>query len=273
MEVAQLGNYRPPSSCWSNRLGWVRAVWVLSFWKLLLRIRSGEGEWTLWACRSRRAKTKSLVAQWHLLHPTEKLGPVEGRLCWVGESGEIFLIGTLPRERCALKECKAGDGERSCPHIPRKFLVRHCVEDPSLGVMWPLFFSLSQSNGLAFLTFWSFLFSLLAPILLACILSYFRCVHLFRPYGSQPIRLLCPWNSPGKNSGVGCHALLQGIFPTQGSNTGLLHCRQILYCLSHPGSPRILEWVDISSSRRSSQLRDQTSVSFIICIGRWVLYH
>ena len=38
---------------------------------------------------------------------------------------------------------------------------------------------------------------------------------------------------PGKNTGVGCHALLQGIFPTQGSNPGLLHCRQILYHLSH----------------------------------------
>ena len=42
-------------------------------------------------------------------------------------------------------------------------------------------------------------------------------------------------DSPGKNSGVGCHALFQGIFPTQGSNPGLLHCRQILYCLSHQG--------------------------------------
>ena len=183
MEVAQLGNHRPPSSCWGNSLGVVRAVWVLSLCKLPPRIRSGEGEWTLWACRSRTAKTKRLVAQWHLFHPTEKLGPVGGRLCWVGGSGEIFLIGTLPRERCALKECKAGDGERSCPHTPRKFLVRHYVEDPSLGVTWPLFLSLSQSNGLAFLTFCSFLFSLLASILLACVLSRFSCVQLFQPYG------------------------------------------------------------------------------------------
>ena len=43
-------------------------------------------------------------------------------------------------------------------------------------------------------------------------------------------------DSPGKNTGVGCHALLQGIFPTQGSNPGLPHCRQILYYLSHQGS-------------------------------------
>ena len=45
--------------------------------------------------------------------------------------------------------------------------------------------------------------------------------------------------SPGKNTRVGCQALLQGIFPTQGSNPGLLHCRQILYCLSYQGSPFI----------------------------------
>ena len=42
---------------------------------------------------------------------------------------------------------------------------------------------------------------------------------------------------PGKNTGVGCHFLLQGIFPTQGSNPGLPHCRQILYQLSHKGRP------------------------------------
>ena len=45
-----------------------------------------------------------------------------------------------------------------------------------------------------------------------------------------------PWNSPGQNTGVGSLSLLQGIFPTQGLNPGLLHCRQIFYCLSHKGS-------------------------------------
>ena len=54
---------------------------------------------------------------------------------------------------------------------------------------------------------------------------------------------LFPWNSPGPNNGVGSHSLLQEIFPTQRSNPGLPHCRQILYQLSHKGSPRILEWV------------------------------
>ena len=55
--------------------------------------------------------------------------------------------------------------------------------------------------------------------------------------GLSFFRPLCPENSLGKNTGVGCHYLLQGIFLTQGLNPGLLHCRQIPYCLSHQQSP------------------------------------
>ena len=61
-----------------------------------------------------------------------------------------------------------------------------------------------------------------------------------QPYGPKPARLLCPWDSPGKNTGVGCHALLQGIFPTQGWNPGLLcllHCHVCSLPLSLPGKP------------------------------------
>ena len=47
--------------------------------------------------------------------------------------------------------------------------------------------------------------------------------------------LLCPWNFPGKKTGVGSHSLLQGIFPTQGLNRGLLHCKRTLYHLSRQG--------------------------------------
>ena len=52
-----------------------------------------------------------------------------------------------------------------------------------------------------------------------------------------PISVSCPSNSPGKNTAVDCHALLQDMFPTQESNQSLLHCRQILYYLSHQGIP------------------------------------
>jgi len=58
----------------------------------------------------------------------------------------------------------------------------------------------------------------------------------FRAHGLQPTRLLCPWNSPGKHTGLGSHLLLQGIFLTQGLNLGLQQYRQFLYYLSHQGS-------------------------------------
>ena len=60
------------------------------------------------------------------------------------------------------------------------------------------------------------------------------------PRGLQPIRPLCPRDSPGKNTGVGCHSFLQGISPTQGSNPDLLHCSWVLYHLNHQGRPVFL---------------------------------
>ena len=63
---------------------------------------------------------------------------------------------------------------------------------------------------------------------------------LLWPHRLYPARLLCPWDCPGNNTRVGCHFLLQGIFLTQESNPGLLHCRQILYWLSYDRSPAIL---------------------------------
>ena len=79
----------------------------------------------------------------------------------------------------------------------------------------------------------------------------------------QPHGLYSPWHSPGQNTGVGSLSLLQGIFPTQGSNPGLPNCRQVLYQLSHQGSPRILEPVAYPFSSRSSRLRDRIRVSCI----------
>ena len=65
----------------------------------------------------------------------------------------------------------------------------------------------------------------------------------------RPRGLYSPWNSLGQNTGMGSLSLLQGIFLTQGLNPGLPHCSQILYQLSHKGSPRILEWVAYPFSR------------------------
>ena len=63
------------------------------------------------------------------------------------------------------------------------------------------------------------------------------CLTVCDPMDWSPPGSSVHGDSPGKNTGVDCHALLQGIFPTQGLNTGLSHCRRVLYCLSCQGSP------------------------------------
>ena len=106
--------------------------------------------------------------------------------------------------------------------------------------------------------------SILAIYQNLAIVSYSLCESHSVMYDSlQPHQLYSPWNSPGQNTGVGSLSLLQGIFPTQGLNPGLPHCRQILYQLSHKESPRILEWVAYPFSSGSSQPRNWTGVSYI----------
>ena len=79
-----------------------------------------------------------------------------------------------------------------------------------------------------------------------------------RPHG-----LYSPWNSAGQNTGVGSLSLLQGIFPTQGSNPGLPHCRGILYQLSHNGSLRIQEWVKLKDEVERVTLTSASGQRFI----------
>ena len=81
----------------------------------------------------------------------------------------------------------------------------------------------------------------------------------------RPYELYSPWNSRDQNTGVGSLSILQGI-PTQGSNSALLHCRRILYQLSHKGSPRILGWATYPFCRGSSWPRNWTGIS---CIAGW----
>ena len=78
-----------------------------------------------------------------------------------------------------------------------------------------------------------------------------------------PHGLYSSWNSPGQNSGVGSLSLLQGIFPTHGSNPGLPNWRQILYQVSHKGNPTTLKGVANPFSSESSWPRNQTAVSCI----------
>ena len=87
--------------------------------------------------------------------------------------------------------------------------------------------------------------------------------YSLQPHGLQPTRLLCLYNSPGKNVGVGCHSLLQRIFPTQGSNTGLLHCSKFFYCLTHQAIfffPKYdIKWLSYNISQDKHQSTIQES--------------
>ena len=86
---------------------------------------------------------------------------------------------------------------------------------------------------------------------------------LWEPIDCSPPGSSVHGDSPGKSTGVGCHALLQVILPTRGSNPGLPHCRWILNCLNYQRSSRIREWAAYPFSKGTSPPRDQTKVSCI----------
>ena len=94
-------------------------------------------------------------------------------------------------------------------------------------------------------------------------LGWSACLTLCNPMDCNPPGSSVHGDSPGKNTGVSSLSLLQGNFPTQGSNPGLPHCRWILHQMSQQGSPRTLEWVACPFSRGPSPSRNQTGVSCI----------
>ena len=89
------------------------------------------------------------------------------------------------------------------------------------------------------------------------------CPSLCNPMDCSPLASSVHGDFPGKGTRGGCYAVFQGLFPTQGLNPGLHHCRWIIYQLSHQGSPRILEWIAFPFSSRYSQPRNRTRVSCI----------
>ena len=93
----------------------------------------------------------------------------------------------------------------------------------------------------------------------------------------RPHRLYSPWNSPDQNTGVGSLSLLQGIFPTQGSNPGLPHCRWILYQLSHKGSPNrtiavkgFMIWIRVLKLFIFLEKQNITTPLYSFCSATWI---
>ena len=85
-----------------------------------------------------------------------------------------------------------------------------------------------------------------------------------------PHGLYSPWNSPGKNTGMGSFSLLQGIFPTQGLNPGVPHCRRIIYQLSHKGSPKN---TGVSGLSLLQQIFQTQELNWRVLHCRQILYH
>ena len=104
-----------------------------------------------------------------------------------------------------------------------------------------------------------FLLRIILPLFIIDVLCLVAqsCPTLCDPMDCSPPGSSVHGDFPGKNTGVGLYAFLQGIFPTQGWNPGLPHCKWIFYYLSHQGSPRILEWVAYPFSRGFSQPRNR----------------
>ena len=102
--------------------------------------------------------------------------------------------------------------------------------------------------------------SLLDPYVKITIMSVSRSVtsDSLQPQGLEPTRFICPRDSPGKNTGVSCHSLLQGIFPTQRFNPGLLHCLQAGSLPSElRGSPPNYEGVNKYSNKEQEEVPQQ----------------
>ena len=84
-----------------------------------------------------------------------------------------------------------------------------------------------------------------------------------QPRGLQPARLLCPWDSQGKDTGVGCHVLLQRIFPTEGSNPSFLQWGRVLYPMIATWEAQAKVWMTVNNNNviniGSSTLRNELS--------------
>ena len=104
-----------------------------------------------------------------------------------------------------------------------------------------------------------------------CAVQSLNHVWLCDPMDCSPPCSSVHRDSPGKNTGVGCHAFLQGTFPTQGSNPGLPHCREILYQLSHQGSPMLAFIQSLFILPIQPTDLCFPSVSGLIALWKWLL--
>ena len=136
----------------------------------------------------------------------------------------LFVSQDKHLQRCQTSNCEGWEGSEILENLlplwkhpkPRQGPPTLCVQGKLPPVLW--------QNSLGMLS--------------NSFVQLLSCVQLFcDPMGCKPTSLLCPWAFPGKNTGVGCHFLLQGIVPDQGSNPHLLHWQMHSLPLSHCVQP------------------------------------
>ena len=157
----------------------------------------------------------------YILNPLEK--------CRNVKSAEFIYLLSKVLERVQHHMDSVSNGLRK--KVAQKFGVKHAIVSMNMSCFSPDYSGFVEHCSLL-CTHRSISLAWIEVNFISgiCPLSH---VQLFVTPWTQPTRLLCPWNSPGKNTRVNCCSLLQGVIPTQESNLGLLHCRQILYHLSH----------------------------------------
>ena len=156
---------------------------------------------------------------------------LQGEILYL-KPGHLEISGVQEKMDLSLKAAH-------CPSGPLPTQEDSGIKGPDTQPLKPLTPSqcLDPSHKMVKMTMTMMLLGLSVPAHFAHACTLTQLWLTLRPYGLSPARLLCPWDSPGKNTGVGCHALLQGIFMTQGSNLHLLQWRADSLPLSHLGSP------------------------------------
>ena len=162
----------------------------------------------------------------------------------IGEEPQNYKSGNLYRNWCSAASLLSWGGEKNL----HSFMLINSLQERFLRLL-QLFgiqmngswlHSLLKGKHISLRRKWKWSHSVLCSVV----------SDFWRPHRLQPTRFLRPWDFPGKSTGAGCH-FLQRIFPTQGSNPSLPHCRQTRYPLSHQGSSSIRECIFLMTYRLS----------------------
>ena len=191
--------------------------------------------------------------------------------------GSLALEETLAG--CKTKRFLAGKMFKNISENQRKTLKLQVFQDRCSKEMMSISFSIRKFFFVCLFLNTVFTFTVSMHL---CVLSHYSCVWLLATPWTEPTRFLCPRDSPGKKTGVDCHFLFQekgkaflSLSAGDGKDYPLQYSglENTVNCIVH-GVAKSPTWLsDFHCSRESSWPKDRTHISYVSCIGRWVLYH